>query len=166
MFTGTSAAMLVGTCWKKFLNAFPLPLALLGPEILFLFYVLLEVDAGTSAAMLVGTFAPEIRFKSRLHLRWLARVRHACWYVRSNACWYVLKNFLSAFPLPSALLGTENFFPFYVLPVRPQQCLFGKKNSKCWKKILSVGKKFLSAFPMPLALLGTENFFRSMFFNT
>ena len=30
-----------------------------------------------------------------------------------GTCW---KKILSAFPLPSALLGTENFFPFYVLP--------------------------------------------------
>ena len=68
--------------------------------------------------MLVGTSAPETYSKFGLHLRRLARVRHACWYVRSNA--YLLvrvgKKFLSAFPLPSALLGTENFFPFYVLP--------------------------------------------------
>ena len=82
--------------------------------------------AGTSAAMLVGTSAPETYSKLGLHLRRLARVRHACWYVRSNACWYVLEKFLSAFPLPSALLGTEKFFSFYVLSV----VFFVKKKEK------------------------------------
>ena len=112
--------------------------------------------AGTSAAMLVGTSVPETYSKFGLHFRRLARVRHACWYVRSKCllvrphqkpilslvciyigwhesgilagtsaamlvgtCW---KKILSAFLLPSALLGTENFFPFYVLTC------FGKKN--------------------------------------
>ena len=40
MLAGTSAAMLVGTCWKKILSAFPLPSALLGTENFFSFYVL------------------------------------------------------------------------------------------------------------------------------
>ena len=44
MLAGTSAAMLVGTCWKKILSAFLLPSALLGTENFFPFYVLPEVD--------------------------------------------------------------------------------------------------------------------------
>ena len=40
MLAGTSAEILVGTCWKKFLSAFPLPSALLGTEKFFPLYVL------------------------------------------------------------------------------------------------------------------------------
>ena len=72
---------------------------------------------GTSAAMLVGTSAPETYSKFGLHLCWLARVTHACWYVRRNACWYVLeKNFSVPFRCLRRSLALRNFFPFYVLP--------------------------------------------------
>ena len=69
--------------------------------------------AGTSAAMLVGTSAPETYSKFGLHLRRLARVRHACWYVCSNACWYVLeKNFSVPFRCLRRSLALRNFFHF------------------------------------------------------
>ena len=47
MLAGTSAAMLVGMCWKKNISAFPLPLALLGTENNFLFYFLREDDVSS-----------------------------------------------------------------------------------------------------------------------
>ena len=50
----------------------------------------LDFHIGTTAAMLVGTSAPETYSKFGLDLRRLERVRYACWYVRSNACWYML----------------------------------------------------------------------------
>ena len=34
-------------CWKKFLSVFPLPLALLGTENIFSFYVLREVNVSS-----------------------------------------------------------------------------------------------------------------------
>ena len=91
MLAGTSAAMLVGTCWKKFLSAFPLPSALLGTENFFPFYVL-PVRPQQCLLVRVGK-----KFKV------LEKILS------------VGKKFLSAFPMPLALLGTENFFPFYVL---------------------------------------------------
>ena len=63
--------------------------------------------------MLVGTSAPETYSKFGLHLRRLARVRHACWYVRSNACWYVLeKKFSVPFRCLRRSLALRIFFRF------------------------------------------------------
>ena len=63
--------------------------------------------------MLVGASAPETYSKFGLHLRRLARVRHACWYVCSNACWYVLEKFFSVpFRCLRRSLALRNFFRF------------------------------------------------------
>ena len=55
---------------------------------------------GTTAAMLVGTSAPETYSKFGLHLRRLARIRHACWYTSAamlvGTCWKKISQCLSA----------------------------------------------------------------------
>ena len=76
---------------------------------------------GTPAAMLVGTFGPEIYSKLRLHIP-LVGTSQVCLLVRPQK--YLLvrvgKKILSAFPLPLALLGTKIFYVLCSSLVHPQ----------------------------------------------
>ena len=62
--------------------------------------------------------------------------------VRLQQCLLVRvgKKFLSAFPLPSALLGTENFFSFYVLLVH-FRFMFEEKRQKWGIQGMKEGKR-------------------------
>ena len=135
MLADTSAAMLVGTSAPEIYSKLHLHIPLVGtsqPCLLvrpqqcllirphqksILSHLCIYVGwhesdmlAGTSAVMLANTSASETYSKFGLHFRWLAQVRHACWYVRSNACWYVLEKIFSVpFRCLRCSLALRNF---------------------------------------------------------